>query len=182
MRVIAGQARSIPLLSPEGEGTRPTTDRIKETLFNIIRDYVYDCSFLDLFAGSGQIGIEAISRGAGHAIFVEKDRRIAELIKKNLEKTRFTGQGRVLRADVISAMPQLKSEGPFDIIYMDPPYASGIEEQVIRGIEEYGLLADDGMIIIEAALDRTIDLNDTGFTATREKCYKTNKHIFLERK
>ena len=182
MRVIAGSARSVPLLSPEGEGTRPTTDRIKETLFNIIRDDVYDARFLDLFAGSGQIGIEALSRGAKRAVFVEKNKKTAELIKKNLEKTKLFESAKVYRADVTGAIPQLYAEGEFDIIYMDPPYASETEEAVLKAIGEYGLLAEDGKIIVEAALDRRLDTEDLPFTVYREKSYKTNKHLFLERK
>ena len=182
MRVIAGTARSIPLLSPEGDGTRPTTDRIKETLFNIISDDLYDCSFLDLFSGSGQIGIEALSRGAARAVFVEKNKRTVELIKKNLTKTKLSDSARVIRGDVVSQLPQLATEGAFDIIYLDPPYASGLEEQVIAGIDEHGLLADGGRIIVEAALDRTLSIEDGTFSIVREKIYKTNKHIFLERR
>ena len=177
MRVIAGSAKSIPLFTPEGDGTRPTTDRIKETLFNMIRDEIYDCRFLDLFSGSGQIGIEALSRGAAEAVFVEKDRKNASLIEKNLEKTKLSENATLIRADVMSALS--RQSGGFDIIYMDPPYKSGIENQVLSLIGERELLNDGGMIIIEAELLRQIETDD--FVITREKVYKTNKHIFMER-
>ena len=182
MRVIAGSARSIPLLTPEGDIARPTTDRIKETLFNIIMDEVGGARFLDLFAGSGQIGIEAISRGAEFALFVEKNKKICELISKNLKKTGFTDRAAIKRGDVISAIPALSEYGTFDLIYMDPPYDSNVEEDVLKKIAENDLLADDGMVIIEASLNRMIDPLDTGFEIFRVKEYKTNKHIFMRKK
>ena len=180
MRVIAGTARSVPLLSPEGNGTRPTTDRIKETLFNIISDRVQGARFLDLFAGSGQIGIEALSRGAKKATFLEKNKKVTDLIRVNLEKTRLSDNSEVKRCDVLSAFPVIRDDGPYDIIYMDPPYDLHIEEQVISEISQQGLLAQDGIIIVEAALDRKLDISDTPYEIVREKSYKTNKHIFIE--
>ncbi len=182
MRVIAGRARSIPLLSPDGDGTRPTTDRIKETLFNILRDDLYECRFLDLFAGSGQIGIEALSRGAESAVFVEKNRKVSALINKNLEKTKLLDHSHVIGKDVMAALPQLGEYGPFDIIFMDPPYASGLEEKVIEAIGEYDLLAEDGMIVVEAGLERKLDIDLDRYTIIKEKYYKTNKHIFIGEK
>ena len=156
MRVIAGTARSVPLLSPEGNGTRPTTDRIKETLFNIISDRVQGARFLDLFAGSGQIRIEALSRGAKKATFLEKNKKVTDLIRVNLEKTRLSDNSEVKRCDVLSAFPVIRDDGPYDIIYMDPPYDLHIEEQVISEISQQGLLAQDGIIIVEAALDASL--------------------------
>ncbi len=182
MRVIAGRARSVPLLSPDGDGTRPTTDRIKETLFNILRDDIYECSFLDLFAGSGQIGIEALSRGAKSAVFVEKNRKTTALINKNLEKTRLSDDATVIARDVMAALPQLSEYGPFDIIFMDPPYAGGLEEKVIEAIGEHGLLSENGKIVVEAALDRNLDIDLERYTIFKEKIYKTNKHIFIGEK
>ena len=179
MRVIAGSARSIPLMTPDGDCTRPTTDRIKETLFNIIMDDIPGCNFLDLFYGSGQIGIEALSRGAASAAFIEKNKKVAELIGKNLKKTGLEEAATVIRGDVISNIPGLKAHPPFDIIYMDPPYDLKAEEQVIESIAEAGILSDGGMIIIEADLKRELK-SIPGFRVYREKTYKTNKHIFLE--
>ena len=180
MRVIAGSARSVPLLTPEGDATRPTTDRIKETLFNIISDRVQGARFLDIFAGSGQIGIEALSRGAQKATFLEKNRHVTDLIERNLEKTKLGDNGLVKRCDVLSAFPVIRDDGPYDIIYMDPPYDMHIEEEVIKEIGEQNLLAEDGLIIVEAAMDRTLDLSGTPFQVVREKNYKTNKHFFIE--
>ena len=123
MRVIAGKARRIPLKTMDGLNTRPTTDRIKETLFNIIQDDIYGCRFLDLFSGSGGIGIEALSRGAKEAFFVERHKTAAACIRENLEKTHLEKQAVLLCADVFEALRRLSAkEAAMDIIFMDPPY------------------------------------------------------------
>ena len=122
MRVIAGKARSLRLKTIEGMDTRPTTDRIKETLFNMLQPYLADCRFLDLFAGSGAIGIEALSRGAACCVFVESSPKAAGCIRDNLRFTHLDGQARVMTEDVLTAIRQLDGEKPFDCIFMDPPY------------------------------------------------------------
>ena len=132
MRVIAGSARSLKLKTLEGIDTRPTTDRIKETLFNMIAPYLYDCEFLDLFAGSGGIGIEALSRGAKEAVFVEKNPKAMECIKENLKFTRLEKKGITLTKDVLNALYQLEGDKVFDYIFMDPPYDQGLERQVVE--------------------------------------------------
>ena len=110
MRVIAGKARSLRLKTIEGMDTRPTTDRIKETLFNMLQPYMADCRFLDLFAGSGAIGIEALSRGADCCVFVEQQRKAAECIRDNLKFTRLDGQARVMVMDAVSAIRKLDGD------------------------------------------------------------------------
>ena len=118
-RVIAGSARRLPLKTPDGIDTRPTTDRIKETLFNILQDDIYGCRFLDLFSGSGGIGIEALSRGAAKAFFAENDRRAADCIRENLRKTRLEAKGVLLFCEAAGALRQLAaSEAAMDIIFM----------------------------------------------------------------
>ena len=131
MRVIAGSARSLKLKTLEGIETRPTTDRIKETLFNMISPQMYDCIFLDLFAGSGGIGIEALSRGAKEAVFVEKNPKAMECVKENLKFTRLEKKGLTLTKDVMNALYQLEGEKVFDFVFMDPPYNMGIEKRVL---------------------------------------------------
>lgn len=181
LRVIAGEARSVPLMTLDGLDTRPTTDRVKETLFNLLQNYIYDCRFLDLFAGSGQIGIEALSRGAKSAVFIEKNKKAVDIIQKNLNKTKLEQKGDILKKDVVSALPFLGET--YDIIFMDPPYALEIEDEVLTSIQNHNLLDEDGMIIIEADKDRDFAfVNDLGFEITREKIYKTNKHVFLRSK
>ena len=123
MRVIAGKARSLRLKTIEGMDTRPTTDRIKETLFNNIKPSIADSRFLDLFAGSGGIGIEALSRGASRCVFVEQQRKAAECIRENLAFTRLKEDATLLVTDAVSAVNKLDGEEAFSWIFMDPPYS-----------------------------------------------------------
>lgn len=181
MRVIAGKARSLKLKTPEGMNTRPTTDRIKETLFNILQPYLLDCVFLDLFSGSGGIGIEALSRGARCAYFVENQTAAAGCILENLKFTKMTPQAVVLRQDVLSALPGIR-EKEADIIFMDPPYGDGYETQVLSLLYKMPYVTRDTLLIVEAALEKDFsDAEALGFTVIREKCYKTNKHVFLKK-
>ena len=182
MRVIAGSARSLKLKTLEGIDTRPTTDRIKETLFNMIAPYLYDCEFLDLFAGSGGIGIEALSRGAKEAVFVEKNPKAMECIKENLKFTRLEKKGITLTKDVLNALYQLEGDKVFDYIFMDPPYNHEWEKQVLEFLADTTLLADDGIIIVEASKETDLSYaEELGYSIIKEKMYKTNKHIFLEK-
>jgi 16S rRNA (guanine966-N2)-methyltransferase len=163
-----------------GNNTRPTTDRIKETLFNMMADDVIGCRFLDLFAGSGQIGIEALSRGAAYACFIEQHRKALDCIRHNLTKTRLEEESYVMATDVLSGLGRLKEQEPFSIIFMDPPYHLGIEAKVLQAIQTYGILAPDGYIVIEADLHTdTSFVAASGYRILKEKCYKTNKHIFV---
>ena len=181
MRVIAGTARSLQLKTLDGLDTRPTTDRIKETLFNILAPYLYDCIFLDLFAGSGGIGIEALSRGAMEAVFVEKNPKAMACIKDNLKHTRLERRALTISSDVMTALYRLEGEKQFDYIFMDPPYNQGLEKQVLAYLAEPDLLAHRGVIIVEASKETSLDyLDDLGFQVIKEKVYKTNKHVFIE--
>lgn len=178
MRVIAGSCRSLPLVTPTGEDTRPTTDRIKETLFNMIQGDIPDCVFYDLFAGSGGIGIEALSRGAKHAYFVENGKQALECIKKNINFTKLNDRATVISRDVLSAIPFLTQKA--DIIFMDPPYKLGNEAIVCQMLQNSGCLKEDTLIIIEAEKDRDFsDVTELGFSIIKEKIYKTNKHVFI---
>lgn len=180
MRVIAGKARSMPLKTVEGMDTRPTTDRIKETLFNMCQPYLADSRFLDLFAGSGAIGIEALSRGAAYAVFVEQNKKAAACIQDNLNFTKLAKDARLLTTDVLTGLLQLSKEEPFDFIFMDPPYGKGLEEQALRYLSQSGLVKDDTWIIVETALDEPMDYVETyGFSVLKIKKYKTNQHVFI---
>lgn len=181
MRVIAGEARSLPLKCPDGLDTRPTTDRIKETLFNILQPYVPGCVFLDLCSGSGSIGIEAISRGAKRAYFVENAAKAAKCIQDNLHFTKFTDRAVLLKQDVVSALHGIH-EKEVDVIFMDPPYEAGLEEPVLEVLSRAPYVTEYTMIIIEADLETDFDFaDDYGFEVVREKIYKTNKHVFLRK-
>ena len=180
MRIIAGTARSLPLRSIEGRDTRPTTDRIKETLFNILQRGIEGCSFLDLFAGSGQIGLEALSRGANHAVFVENSKKACACIEENIRFTRFDARAKLLSMEASGALRTLEGNDSFDYIFMDPPYQSGMEQEVLIYLAGSGLLKEDGVIIIEAAADTDFSyVSGMGLKVIREKKYKTNKHIFV---
>ena len=137
MRVIAGSARSLKLKTPDGLDTRPTTDRIKETLFNIIGPTVYDSIFLDLFSGSGGIGIEALSRGAREAVFVENNPKAMRCIKDNLRFTRLESKAVTITTDVMNALYRLEGEKIFDIIFMDPPYNRELERKVLEYLSKH---------------------------------------------
>lgn len=181
MRVIAGKARRRPLVSPEGLQVRPTTDRTKETLFNMIQHDVYGCDFLDLFSGSGAIGIEALSRGAKHAVFVDEHKAALTCIKENLNKTMLIEAADICSMHVIKALEQFKKrQQTFDIIFMDPPYNQGWEGRVIPLIVSYGLLNEGGMIICESAIDTSLAfVDDLSCMILKEKYFKTNKFTFI---
>lgn len=182
MRVIAGSARRLLLETPPGLDVRPTTDRIKETLFNIINNSLYDAEFLDLFSGSGAIGIEALSRGALSAVFVDNSRISVDYINKNLEHTGLREKAKVINSDCVSAISKLYYEKrQFDIIFMDPPYGKLLEKNVLEEIKKYNILKPDGFIIVEALSDTDFSYApELSFKITREKLYGSNKHVFLE--
>lgn len=183
MRIIAGTARSLPLKTIEGLDTRPTTDRIKETLFNILQDDVPGSYFLDLFAGSGQIGLEAVSRGAHYAVFVDNNKKAAACIEDNIHFTRFDRQCKLYPAEVLGALRSMEGKYQFDIIFMDPPYRRELERDVLTYLSHSSLLKEDTLIIVEAALDTDFDyLDGLGFTLCRLKTYKTNAHAFIKKK
>lgn len=181
MRVIAGTAKRLQLKTLEGLDTRPTTDRIKETLFNMIAPCIYDSIFLDLFSGSGAIGIEALSRGAREAVFVENNAKAMDLIKENLRFTKLQHKGLTITKDVMTALYQLEGEKAFDFIFMDPPYNRGLEKKVLEYLSDSQLVYRDTVIIVEALKETEFSyLEDIGFTLVKEKLYKTNKHVFIE--
>lgn len=181
MRVIAGTAKSLRLKTPAGMDTRPTTDRIKETLFNMLQPYIPDAVFIDLYSGSGGIGIEALSRGARHAYFVENNKNALACITENLQFTKFTDRATVLKQDVISALQGIH-EKEADIIFMDPPYDRDYEKDVLRILKDAPYVTERTLVVIEASLACDFSyLGQMGFELTKEKCYKTNKHIFCRK-
>ena len=184
MRVIAGTARRLPLVTPKGMETRPTTDRIKETLFNILQNDLPGCHFLDLFAGSGAIGIEALSRGAAKAVFVDNSKEALSCIRQNLEKTHLADRAIVIGQDCAGAIHALDAKKMhFDIIFMDPPYGKGLEFQVLEALQGTTLVDEDTQIIIEESLDVTWERpEELGYEIIKVKKYKTNQHVFLKKR
>ena len=151
MRVIAGTARSLPLKTPKNMATRPTTDRIKETLFNILQPYLSDCVFIDLFSGSGAIGIEAVSRGAQKCYFVEQDKEAAACIADNLKFTKFADRAVLLRQDVLNGIYHI-FEKEADIVFMDPPYGKEYEKKVLDALRDVKYVTDNTILVTEADL------------------------------
>ncbi len=183
MRVIAGSARRLQLQTPKGMETRPTLDREKETLFNMLNVGLGGAYFLDLFSGSGQIGIEALSRGAKQAYFVEQGREALACIRQNLNTTHLADKGVVMANDVFAAISMLSTKGiVFDYIYMDPPYGNLLEKNVLYALADSPIVNEDTVIIVESDLQTSFDyLDELPFAIYKEKCYKTNKHTFFER-
>ncbi|MFV0528932.1 MAG: 16S rRNA (guanine(966)-N(2))-methyltransferase RsmD [Lachnospiraceae bacterium] len=183
MRVIAGKARRMPLKTLPGLATRPTTDRTKETLFNILQPYIPGARMLDLFAGSGAIGIEALSRGASHVTFIDNSAQAIACVRENLEFTNLSFGAHMIRSEVMSALSMLLQQEPYDIVFMDPPYKQGLEEDVLSFLSKSPLLHEDTILVAEAAAATDFSyVEDLGFTVLKRKEYKTNFHIFLRKR
>ena len=182
MRVIAGTARSMPLKTIKGMDTRPTTDKIKETLFNTLQTDVPDSRFLDLFGGSGAIAIEALIRGAAYAVLVEQNSKAVRCIKDNLIFTRLKDRADVYQCDALTGLRRLEGQKPFDIIFMDPPYDQGLEQQVLTYLADSALADEYTIFVVEASLETDFSyLEELGYHAYKYKKYKTNQHIFLQK-
>lgn len=183
MRVIAGSARRLQLRTAEGMDTRPTTDRIKETLFNMLQYELAETNFLDLFSGSGAMGIEALSRGSTLAVFIEQNPGAVACIRENLETTKLASKAMVMGCDVAAGLKRLEDKGiVFDIVFMDPPYNLSHEKAVLEKLETSDIINSDTTIIVEASLETDFSFAASyGFCITKEKLYKTNKHVFLNR-
>ena len=182
MRVIAGKARRLQLRTPEGFDTRPTTDKTKETLFNILNPYLADADFLDLFSGSGAIGIEALSRGAKYAAFVEDSRSALECIRYNLKFKKLEALGEVMPYTAKEAIRALEIMGKvFDVVFMDPPYGNLHEKEVLLALQNLNIIYCDTIIVVEASLKTNFDyLEGTKFHIFKKKEYKTSQHVFIE--
>ncbi len=178
MRVISGISRGCKLKSPEGLATRPTTDRIKESLFNILAPDLYECRFLDIFSGSGAIAIEALSRGAKEAVLIDNSDKAMAVIKENLIHTKLNDKAETIKSDVFAALRVLGTKGrQFDIIFLDPPYASGLYSEVLSAIAEFKLLDKNGYIVAEQSAN-DVPYEVRGLVNYRVKDYKTSKMTF----
>jgi len=177
MNVIAGSARSLKLKAPNGIHTRPTGARVKESLFNIIANSLYEADFLDLFSGSGAIGIEALSRGAANAVFVDNCSKSIDIINQNLKFTKLSDKADIIKADAVNAIYNINKK--FDIIFMDPPYYKGLTQQTLTAINDKKILKKDGFIIAEQALDEPEPYVE-GLKIFRIKKYKNSKMTFIE--
>ena len=156
MRVITGSARGRKLEAPTGRDTRPTTDRVKESIFNIIQFDIEGRDVLDLFAGSGQIGIECLSRGAKSCTFVEMDPKAQQVVRRNIEATGFQKQSRLIPGDALLALRQLNGN-PFGLILLDPPYGGALLNQALERIVQIDNLRPGGIIVCESAREDVIE-------------------------
>lgn len=168
MRVITGKSRGVQLKTPEGMTTRPTSDRVKEALFSIIQFEVPTARVLDLFGGTGQLGIEALSRGAKSAVFVDAGEPACRLIRENLKRTRLESDARVIRSDYMDYLKRCREK--FDIILLDPPYAEVFLENALKCIAEIDILQTGGIIVTERPAGKDLPWEFDGFT--RSKDYK----------
>ena len=173
MRVITGKARGVQLKTPDGMLTRPTTDRVKEALFSIINFDIPGAKVLDLFGGTGQLGIEALSRGAKSAVFVDAREDACKLIKENLKRTKMEQDGRVIRSDYADYLSRCREQ--FDIIFLDPPYAEGFLENALKRITEIDILQSNGIIVTERPLGKELPWEFENYTRSRD--YKYGKTL-----
>ena len=181
MHIIAGERRGAQLFAPKGMDTRPTQAKVKESLFNIIQAYVPDSRVLDLFAGSGNLALEALSRRAKCAVMVDMDREAAACIRRNVEKLRFEDCTRLYKCDWRQAVSQMKAAGekPFDLVFLDPPYRMLELGDMCAALADAGLLARDCMLALE---HRTGDFGrpDERFEEWKERTYAdTQIHFYL---
>ena len=173
MRVITGKARGVVLKTPDGMQTRPTADRVKEALFSIIQFDIPTARVLDLFGGTGQLGIEALSRDAASAVFVDACDDACKLIRENLRRTRLESSAKVIRSDYLQFLKTTKES--FNIIFLDPPYAEVFLENALKMITEIDILQSGGIIVTERPLGKELPFEFPGYT--RSKDYKYSKTI-----
>ena len=171
MRVITGKARGVQLKTPEGMQTRPTADRVKEALFSIINFDIPGAKVLDLFGGTGQLGIEALSRGASSAVFVDAREESCKLIRENLKRTKLENDAKVVRCDYMDYLNRCREQ--YNIIFLDPPYADVFLENAIKRITEIDILQSDGIIVAERPLGKELPWEFEGYS--RSKDYKYGK-------
>lgn len=171
MRVITGKARGVQLKTPDGLQTRPTADRVKEALFSIINFDLPGAKVLDLFGGTGQLGIEALSRGAASAVFVDAREESCKLIRENLKRTKLEKDAKVIRSDYLDYLNRCREQ--YNIIFLDPPYAEVFLENSIKRITEIDILQSNGIIVAERPLGKELPWEFEGYT--RSKDYKYGK-------
>ena len=169
MRVITGKARGVQLKTPDGLATRPTADRVKEAMFSIIQFDIPGAKVLDLFGGTGQLGIEALSRGAKSATFVDAGEPACRLIKENLKRTRLEADGKVVRSDYMEFLNRCREQ--YNIIFLDPPYAEVFLENALKKITEIDILASGGIIVAERPLGKELPWDFEGYTRSRDYKY-----------
>ncbi len=177
MRVITGSARGAKLRTLEGLSTRPTSDRVKEAIFNIIQFDIEGRRVLDLFGGSGQLAIEALSRGAAYAVLVDQNPQAVSVIKENLKKTKLDQKASVFQSDYLRFLSTTRER--FDIIFLDPPYAENFIENALRKISEIDILTEGGIIVCERSRERSLPATVGDLICSKDYCYgKTAVNLY----
>lgn len=177
MRIISGELKGRRLMTPSDNRVRPTTDKVKEAVFSMIAGYLYESIVIDLFSGTGSLGLEAISRGANKVYFVDSDRRSISIIRENINHCKVEDRTVVLHADYASAISKIDDKA--DVIILDPPYSSGYITKSIKIIQEQGLLAEDGIIVAEHAVTEELPEEISGLQIYKFKKYgKINISIY----
>ena len=178
MRVITGSARGAKLKAPKGMQTRPTADRIKESLFNILQTKVINAQVLDIFAGSGALGLEALSRGAKSAVFIDKSNDSIKIIKDNAQHTHLAENIDIWHGDALLGIKRLYNKNClFDIIFCDPPYHMGLCQRILYELDQYNLLKHKGLFIAEIGADEELDINSLNFNMLRSQTYGSTTRI-----
>ncbi len=180
MRVIAGRLRGATIRTPDTDAVRPTYDRVRESLFSIIEPHVGGASVLDLFAGSGSLGIECLSRGADSVTFVESDRSVLEVVRTNLDALELQAESRTVRGDAIRLLKRGLPGAPFDIVFVDPPYASGLAVEALTLLGGSTLLSDDVLVIVEYETGRPPPESAGRLSLVRTKTYGTTEVGFYK--
>lgn len=181
MRVISGKVRGLKLNTPKNEDVRPTTDRVKESLFNMINAYIMDSDILDLFAGTGSLGIECLSRGSNRCVFVDKSKESIDIVKSNIKKARMDEQSTIMNIDFKNAIKTLGNKNErFDVIFMDPPYYKNMFIDALSAIDENNLIKDDGIIVVEHDTKNSFPDNIGKLYKSRDKKYGNTTLTFYK--
>ncbi len=180
MRIITGRARGVRLKAPKGLSTRPTSDRVKESLFNILGTRVANRRVLDLFAGTGSLGLEALSRGAACAVLV--DRATGNILQDNADHAKLSEMARVIRGDVFTALTRLAAQGEeFDLVFCDPPYGKGLWERALAALDASSVLSEGALVIVESGEDeRSVPVLSRLSLAREERYGHTTRLRFFQ--
>lgn len=183
MRIITGRARGTNLFSPKNYDVRPTADRVKESVFNILGSSVVDARVLDAFAGSGNLGLECWSRGAANVVFVDKSRESLRLVQRNVEKCHAEDDCRCLQGDVLEVVRRLERQGEeFDFVFMDPPYHKGLVSALLKVLADTEILSSKALLVAERAADEDALLLPEKFQLVREEKYGSTIIAFIRKK
>lgn len=180
MRIIAGSARGQTIETLKGTGTRPTTDRVRESVFSILQPRLQEARVLDLFAGSGVMGLEALSRGAARAVLADRSPACVRLIRKNADRLGFAGRCTVVRGDYRTVIRKLQGGARFDVVFLDPPYGSGALPEALDGLFSRGILAEGAVVACEHGVDTVIeDDAQTRYAACDRRRYGSTGYTFV---